>query len=129
MNGPVVVDASLAVKWLVKEEYSDQAIDLARFWESEGTKPAAPYLMPVEVANALHRRVVRSELTVAAATRLLEHLVASGIELQETPAFTAEQWNWRPSCTRERCMTRIIWRWRRPSAVICGPLTRGSSGR
>ena len=23
MNGPVVVDASLAVKWLVKEEYSD----------------------------------------------------------------------------------------------------------
>ena len=85
MNGPVVVDASLAVKWLVKEEYSDQAIDLARFWESEGSKPAAPYLMPVEVANALHRRVVRSELTVAAATRLLEYLVASGIELQETP--------------------------------------------
>ena len=85
MNGSVVVDASLAVKWLVKEEYSDQAIDLARFWESEGTKPAAPYLMPVEVANALHRRVVRSELTVAAATPLLEYLAASGIELQETP--------------------------------------------
>ena len=55
MNGPVVVDASLAVKWLVKEEYSDQAIDLARFWESEGSKPAAPYLMLVPLPGRFVR--------------------------------------------------------------------------
>jgi predicted nucleic acid-binding protein len=41
--------------------------------------------MPVEVANALHRRVVRKEVTVEAATRLLESLLASGIELREPP--------------------------------------------
>ena len=40
--------------------------------------------MPVEVANALHRRVVGNELTVGAATRLIESLMASGIELRET---------------------------------------------
>ena len=41
--------------------------------------------MPVEVANALHRRVVRGELTVGDAARLLENLLASGIELRDAP--------------------------------------------
>ena len=83
MSGLVVVDASLAVKWLVPEVHSDKAYTLARSWAAEGTQPIAPYLMPVEVANALHRRVVRREVTVAAATGLLESLLASGIELRE----------------------------------------------
>ena len=33
----------------------------------------------------LHRRVVRNELTLETATRLLENLLATGIELQEPP--------------------------------------------
>ncbi len=41
--------------------------------------------MPVEVANVLHRRVVRGELNVQAAVSLLETLLASGVELRETP--------------------------------------------
>ncbi len=85
MNGFVVVDASLAFKWLVPEENSDKARQLARTWDSEGTQPVAPHLMPVEVANALHRRVVRTELTVDEATRLMENLLATGIGLRETP--------------------------------------------
>ncbi len=85
MNGFVVVDASLAFKWLVRENNSDKALALARFWDSEGTRPLSPYLMPVEVANALHRRVVRKELTLRAAKRLMESFLASGIELRETP--------------------------------------------
>lgn len=84
MNGLVVVDASLAVKWLISEIHSDKAYALARSWASQGKQPVAPYLMPVEVANALHRRVVRKEVTVEVATRLLESLLASGIELRET---------------------------------------------
>ena len=58
MNGVVVVDASLVVKWLVEEEDSDTAAALNQFWEKEGIKPLAPHLMVMEVANALHRRVV-----------------------------------------------------------------------
>ena len=45
--------------------------------------------MPVEVANALHRRVVRGELTVEDAVRLLEYLLASGIELRDEPNLHA----------------------------------------
>ena len=87
MNGLVVVDASLAFKWLVREDHSDEALAISRSWASEGIRTAAPHLMPVEVANALHRRVVRGELTVEDAARLLETLLASGIELRESPAL------------------------------------------
>ena len=85
MNGLVVVDASLAFKWLVQEEHSDKADALGRLWASQGTQRAAPDFMPVELANALHRRVVRSEISVDDAVRLIERLLASGLELHETP--------------------------------------------
>lgn len=85
MNGLVVVDASVTVKWLVSEIHSENALALARSWAQAGAQPVAPYLMPVEVANALHRRVVRKEVTVEAAVQLLEGLLASGIELREPP--------------------------------------------
>ena len=87
MNGRVVVDASLAIKWLVSEEHSDKSRAISRSWANEGIQAAAPYLMPVEVTNALYRRVVRGELTVEDAIRLLEHLLASGIELRDDPAL------------------------------------------
>lgn len=85
MKSRVVVDASLAVKWLVPEEHSDRADALGRLWARQGTRRAAPYFMPVEVANALHRRVVRAELSVHDGVRLIEALLSSGLELYETP--------------------------------------------
>ena len=85
MTDFVVVDASVTVKWLVNEVHSENAHALARSWAQAGTQPVAPYLMPVEVANALHRRVVRKEVSVEAAVHLLEGLLASGIEFREPP--------------------------------------------
>lgn len=83
MNGSVVVDASLAVKWLVNEVHTERAFALARSWARSRTQPVAPYLMPVEVSNALHKRVVRGELSLQAATHLLDGLLSAGIELRE----------------------------------------------
>jgi predicted nucleic acid-binding protein len=59
VSGVVVVDASLAVKWLVREVHSDKAYSLGRSWAREEVYPMAPYLMPVEVANALYKRGLR----------------------------------------------------------------------
>ncbi len=87
MNGLVVVDASLAFKWLVQEEHSDKADALGRLWASQGTRRAAPYFMPAEVANALHRRVVREDMSVLDSVRLIERLLSSGLELHETPGL------------------------------------------
>ena len=89
MNGIVVVDASLAFKWLVSEENSDLAQSISRSWANNGIQVVAPYLMPVEVANALRRRVVRGELTLDDAVQLLEYLLASGIELRDEPNLHA----------------------------------------
>ena len=87
MNGRVVVDASLATKWLVREADSGEALALARSWVASAVTLTAPYLMPVEVSNALHRRVVRGELSLVRAGHLLETLLASGIDLVETPSL------------------------------------------
>lgn len=83
MNGYVVVDASLAFKWLIKEVYTDEANALGRSWNSQGTRIAAPYLMPVEVTNALHQRVGRGDLTLEAATERMKSLLSSGLELHQ----------------------------------------------
>ena len=83
------MDASLVVKWLVEEEDSRTAVALADSWYSSGMQPVAPPLMAIEVANALYRRVVRGELGVANAARLLENLLASGVELRDTPGLLA----------------------------------------
>jgi predicted nucleic acid-binding protein len=83
VSGVVVVDASLAVKWLVREVHSDKADALARSWAREEVYPMAPYLMPVEVANALYKRVKREEISLAEATSLLDGLLSTRIELRE----------------------------------------------
>ncbi len=85
MNGFVVVDASLAVKWLVEEDDSDRADGILESWQRQDMRIAAPHLLPFEVANALHRRVVRGDLTVEMAADLIESLFSSRLELHETP--------------------------------------------
>lgn len=87
MTDFVVVDASLAFKWLVEEENSDRATTLTRLWDDQGIQLAAPPLMPFEVANALYRRVLRGELTVAVAAGLIQDLMSLGVALHATPSL------------------------------------------
>ena len=82
-----VVDASVAVKWLVREAHSVEALALATSWAAAGITLVAPYLITAEVSNALHKRVLSEELSVAAASRQIELLLASGVELTETPSL------------------------------------------
>ena len=72
-ESPKVVDASLAVKWLVDEEDSGKALDLRRGWADSGVRLAAPYLMLAEVSNTLHRKVVDGGLALQVATETLEY--------------------------------------------------------
>ena len=83
MNGAVVVDASLVFKWLVEEPYTERAVTLVHTWAQEGLQLTAPYIMPVEVANALHRKVVRQELAEDTAIFLLDRLMDVGVALRE----------------------------------------------
>ncbi len=89
MPGVVVVDASLVVKWLIREEDSDKAHALLQSWKDQGIRLAAPYLMPFEVTNALHQRVIQGELSVAGAGDMVENLLSSGPELHQTAGLHA----------------------------------------
>jgi len=72
----LVVDASIAIKWVVEEEGTDTAVDLrSRF------RFVAPELLIPECANILWKKVQRDELTrdeAILAARLLER---SGTDL------------------------------------------------
>ncbi len=87
MSGFVVVDASVAVKWALEEDDSDEATALVRFWNDEDIQPAAPYLMSFEVANVLHRRVAQGELEVEAAAELMQELLSVGVEFYHPPGL------------------------------------------
>ena len=88
MNGSVVVvDASLAFKWLVEEEDSDKAHAILQSWDNQNVRLAAPHLMPFEVVNALHRRIVQAEMSVQDGAHLIQSLLSSRLELHETPGL------------------------------------------
>ena len=65
-----VVDASVAVKWLVVEEDADVARELA----TSGQELHAPRLMASEIANALWRKARVGEMERRAAGILLANL-------------------------------------------------------
>jgi predicted nucleic acid-binding protein len=56
-----VVDASVAVKWVVNEELTTQARALLARSVRDRTPLLAPPHLPGEVANALYRRSLRSD--------------------------------------------------------------------
>jgi predicted nucleic acid-binding protein len=87
MSTYVVVDASLAVKWLIEEVDSEEALALGDSWAEAGVTLAAPHLLPFEVANALHRRVVSEELSTQRTSELVEFLLDMGIELRGAPGL------------------------------------------
>ena len=69
-----IVDASVAVKWVVPEAGSDRAAALAT------CRLAAPDLLDAECANVLWVKVTRGELGEADALTRIARLVAAPIE-------------------------------------------------
>ncbi len=82
MSDVVVVDASLALKWVLIEQGSDAAIILLNQWVSEGKKLIAPALFTYEVTNIVYRQVVTGRLTYDEATRGLAKLFSIGVTLR-----------------------------------------------
>ena len=87
MSGSVVIDAGLAVKWLVDEDDSDKAHAALQSPDARDAARIALHLMPFEVANALHRRVLRDELNVGDSTRMIARPLESRLELLQPPGL------------------------------------------
>lgn len=77
-----VIDASIAVKWVVEEERTDAALALRR-----GHKLIAPDLLVSECANVLWKKTERSELTREEAILAARLLARADVELLPTRAL------------------------------------------
>jgi len=66
----IVLDASVAAKWLLIEVDSDKAEALFRAWTAKRIGLLAPEILPAEVASTLWKRVMRGFLPSAEALRL-----------------------------------------------------------
>ena len=75
----LVVDASVAVKWVVEESETDEALLVRRV----GTL-VAPDLLFAECANVLWKKVRRSELNVDEAKMAARLLRQAGVEITST---------------------------------------------
>ena len=131
VSGSVVVDASLAVKWLVEEDDSDKAHAALQSWVAQDITRIAPHLMPFEVANALHRRVLRGELNVGDSTRMIcDGCLSPGLNCTTRPSLHARALQL-ASQLKQRCGLRrpLLGARGGVSAASCGPPTRGSTGR
>ena len=81
MRNVVVVDASIAIKWVFEEPDSGTAESLLEEWSNEGKVMLAPALLIYEITNALHRKIRKGEITHEAAKEALEELFLLGFEL------------------------------------------------
>jgi predicted nucleic acid-binding protein len=77
----IVVDASVAAKWLLAEVDTDKAAALFQAWVAKRIGLLAPEILPVEVSSALWKRVMRGLLPVAEAMRLQNEFNDLGIPL------------------------------------------------
>ncbi len=77
----VVVDANLALKWVLLEADSHTSILLLDKWTDEGTTVIAPALFAYEVTNILYRQTVSGKLTYDESRRGLEKLFSLDIRL------------------------------------------------
>lgn len=57
MSGTVVVDASLALKWVLNEPFTAEAARLRSDWDQASIECIAPAWLAAEVANVMYRRV------------------------------------------------------------------------
>jgi len=73
---PVVVDASMAVKWFADEGDSVLADQLIE----DDEMLVAPDIMPVEAANAWWKKVRRGEMSKVDFEHAVAHLLAIGVE-------------------------------------------------
>ncbi|HEX6110014.1 MAG TPA: type II toxin-antitoxin system VapC family toxin [Ktedonobacteraceae bacterium] len=82
MSNVVVVDASLALKWVLAEPDSNTAVILLNKWTDKGISVIAPALFTYEVTNILYRQVVAGKLTYEEAKQGLIDLFSIGVLLK-----------------------------------------------
>ena len=82
MSKTVVVDANVAVKWVIKEPDSDIALALLKEWTQNRFIILAPALLTYEVANVLFQNMRQGRLNLIQAQEALKNVLSMRIDLE-----------------------------------------------
>jgi predicted nucleic acid-binding protein len=83
----VVVDASLAVQWVIQEEHTREARALLRDWDAAQTRRSVPGWFACEVGNVFYKRVIRGRMTVTQAKAGVDVVLGQVTMLDVEPAM------------------------------------------
>lgn len=81
MRDVVVVDANIALKWVLDESDSSTAEALLTTWSNKGLVMLAPALLAYEVTNILHQNVRKGKITLDRALEGLVEVLRIGLKL------------------------------------------------
>jgi len=87
MAGPSVVDASLALKWVLIEPFTPEARTLLARWQRDGTDITVPPLYAYEVANAIHRKGIEGSIPAADVDGTIDALLGAVVFHPLIPAM------------------------------------------
>ena len=87
METVVIVDTSLAVKWVAVESDSHLAILLSEFWSRARIVVSAPDLMPFEAANALYGKAYWGHVAYDEARDVMANLMAIPIVYHQSASL------------------------------------------
>ena len=82
MSNIVVVDANVAVKWVINEPDSDIALALLKEWTQNRFTILAPALLTYEVANVLFQNMRQGRLNLIQAQEALKNVLSMRIDLE-----------------------------------------------
>lgn len=85
----LVVDASVALKWILPEEDAPHALRIQESYQDEKIDLIAPYLVVAEVANVLWKRERRGDFDAAVAQRLFRQFLQDAPILLDSPTVSA----------------------------------------
>jgi predicted nucleic acid-binding protein len=89
-SGQVIVDASLALKWVLTEVYTPEAVQLLTDWTADQTTIVAPGWFACEVANALYQKVRTGVATLADIDAAIETIL-DAVVLRDVEPATARR--------------------------------------
>ena len=84
----LVVDASVAVKWVLPEDGTPEALRIQQRYQDEEIDLIAPYLVVSEVANVLWKRERRGDLSADAARHCLQEFLRNSPVLLDSAAVS-----------------------------------------
>ena len=89
----VCVDASLVIKLVVRESFSDRALDIWQSWIESGVEPVAPPVFPFEVSSVIRNKYVRNERTAEEAERAFSLFTRLNFIVLTSETLLMEAWD------------------------------------